>query len=226
MTRQIFLLPTLIFVCFTGLISAEGDEEKKDKPHEGLKKPSKAKERAPDVFDVKFETTRGDVVVRIHREWAPLGADRLFNLVEIGFFKDTALFRVVDGFVVQFGIHADPEISEKWSKATIDDDPVVGKSNTRGRISFATGGPRTRTTQLFVNLGDNKRLDAMGFTPLGEVIKGMKHVDAFYKDYGDGPPYGKGPDQGTISVDGNEYLKKEFPKLDYMRRAKVVKKSD
>src|SRR5208283_438514 len=132
--------------------------------------------------------------------------------------KDIAFFRVIPGFMCQFGIHGDPNVSAKWREATIADDPVKG-SNTRGTITFATAGPNTRTTQLFINFADNTGLDGQGFSPFGKVTKGMDVVDKINGEYGDGPPWGKGPNQGRVQAEGNSYLKKDFPNLDYIKSA-------
>ncbi len=184
--------------------------------------PEKATAKAPDNFQVRFETTKGDFTVTIHRDWAPRGADRFYNLVKLGFYDDVAFFRVLEGFVVQFGIHGEPKVAAAWRNARIEDDPVT-QSNTRGRITFATAGPNTRTTQVFINLGDNKMLDGMGFAPFGEVdAEGMKVVEALYSGYGEGAPRGRGPDQGRIQREGNAYLRREFPKLDYVKKATLV----
>ena len=182
-------------------------------------------EAAPDTFQVLFETSKGDFTVEVVRAWAPRGADRFYNLVKNGFYDDARFFRVIRNpqpFMAQFGISGDPEISAKWEKANIQDDPVK-QSNTRGTISFATGGPNTRTTQLFINYGDNSRLDAMGFAPFGRVISGMEVVDQLHADYGEGAPYGRGPDQGRIQREGNAYLTRDFPNLDYIEKAGIVK---
>ena len=178
-------------------------------------------ERAPDVFRASFETTRGHFVVEARREWAPLGVDRFYNLVREGFFDDVRFFRVIEGFMAQFGISGRPEVAEAWHRARIPDDPVAA-SNTRGRITFATAGPGTRTTQLFINYGDNSRLDSMGFSPIGEVVEGMEVVDALHAGYGEGAPRGRGPDQGRIHQEGNAYLSRDFPDLDWIRRVEIL----
>ncbi|HJU86209.1 MAG TPA: peptidylprolyl isomerase [Gemmatimonadota bacterium] len=178
-------------------------------------------ERAPEVFRARFETTRGNFVVEARREWAPLGVDRFYNLIREGFFEDVRFFRVIEGFMAQFGISGRPAVAAAWHSARIPDDPVAA-SNTRGRVTFATAGPGTRTTQLFINYSDNSRLDGMGFSPIGEVIEGMEVVDALYAGYGEGAPRGRGPDQGRIHKEGNEYLGREFPDLDSIRRAVIV----
>lgn len=186
-----------------------------------LHDPSQADEKAPERFKVRFETTKGDFELDVHRQWAPRGADRFYNLVQVGFFEDIALFRVIDGFMAQFGIHGDPSVASKWREARIEDDPVK-ESNTRGRISFATAGPNTRTTQLFINFGNNSSLDGMGFAPFGEVTEGMKVVDSIYKGYGEGAPQGAGPNQMRVQSQGNKYLKADFPKLDYIKQVEIV----
>lgn len=186
-----------------------------------LLQPAKLTAKAPEVYDAKFTTTKGDFVVRVTRAWAPQGADRFYNLVKNGFFDGASFFRVVPGFVVQFGLSAHPQVSQAWQAARIQDDPVK-QSNKRGYITFATGGPDTRTTQMFINLADNARLDSMGFSPLGEVVEGMEIVEQLYGGYGDGPPRGNGPKQDLIGAQGKAYLDKEFPKLDSIKSATIV----
>jgi peptidyl-prolyl cis-trans isomerase A (cyclophilin A) len=176
---------------------------------------------APDSFEVTFSTSRGDVVVRAYRAWAPRGADRLYALVRNGFYDDTRFFRVLDGFMAQFGASGDPEVARAWSDSAIPDDPVV-QSNSRGMVTFASAGPDTRTTQLFINTADNARLDAMGFAPVGRVVSGMEAVDSLYSEYGEGAPNGAGPDQGRIASEGNAYLDREFPQLDAIRSARIT----
>jgi peptidyl-prolyl cis-trans isomerase A (cyclophilin A) len=176
---------------------------------------------APDTFTVDFNTTRGRFTVAVDRSWAPNGADRFHELVESGFYDDVAFFRVLSGFVAQFGISGDPDVAKKWRSAPIDDDPVV-QSNSRGTITFATAGPNTRTTQLFINLADNTRLDSMGFSPFARVADGFDVVEALYADYGEGAPNGSGPSQGLIESRGNAYLKEEFPHLDFVTEARIT----
>jgi peptidyl-prolyl cis-trans isomerase A (cyclophilin A) len=178
--------------------------------------PARATAKAPATFRVRFETTRGSFVVAVTRAWAPLGANRFYNLVQAGFFDDAGFFRVVPGFVVQFGLSADPRVNAAWDAARIADDEVK-QANRRGRITFATAGANTRTTQLFVNTGDNGRLDQAGFAPFGEVVSGMSVVDAIYSGYGEMP------DQGRITAEGNAYLKQQFPRLDFIKKATVTK---
>jgi peptidyl-prolyl cis-trans isomerase A (cyclophilin A) len=185
-----------------------------------LLKPDTLKLQAPAVFSAKFTTTKGDFVVEVTRAWSPRGADRFYNLVKYHFFDDAAFFRVLEGFVVQFGISARPDVAHAWENAKIEDDSVT-QSNTRGMLSFATSGPNTRTTQLFINLGDNTNLDAMGFSPFGKVTSGMDVVAALYSGYGEGAPNGSGPDQGRIQAEGKAYLQKSFPLLDTVKTAVI-----
>lgn len=174
---------------------------------------------APERFVVKFATTEGDFEVQINREWAPKGVDRFYNLVQAGYYTDIAAFRVIDGFMAQFGIHGDPAVNEVWREAKImDDERVPGVSNTRGTMTFAMAGPNTRTTQLYINFGDNKMLDSQGFHPIGEVMgDGMSVVDAWHSGYGEGAPMGQGPDQRRIQAEGNQYLADEFSELSYIK---------
>lgn len=187
----------------------------------GFSDPSKLTATAPDTFKAVFDTTKGKFTITVTRSLAPLGADRFYNLVKSGYFKDVAFFRVISGFMVQFGIHGDPSVSAAWRQANIQDDPVKG-SNTRGTITFATAGPNTRTTQLFINFADNTGLDGQGFAPFGKVTDGMDVVDKINSEYGEGAPGGNGPNQGLIQEQGNAYLKKNFPDLDYIKSATIV----
>lgn len=177
---------------------------------------------APATFKAKFETSKGDFVIQVQRDWAPLGADRFHELVTAGYYDDVRFFRVLDGFMAQFGIHGDPAVAAQWRSKRIQDDPVKS-SNKRGFVSYAMAGPNTRTTQLFINFGDNLQLDRMGFSPFGQVVEGMEVVDQLYSAYGEGAPSGRGPDQGRMQMEGNEYLAKSFPKLDWIKKAAVVK---
>jgi peptidyl-prolyl cis-trans isomerase A (cyclophilin A) len=176
---------------------------------------------APSEFRVRVETSRGPFTVLVVRAWAPRGADRFYNLVRHAFYDEARFFRVVPGFVAQFGIHGDPAVSAAWREAAIADDPPQ-QSNVRGTVVFATAGPNTRTTQVFVNFRDNTRLDRMGFAPFGKVIEGMEVVDALYSGYGEGPPQGIGPRQDLIQKEGNAYLRREFPELDFIKSARVA----
>lgn len=183
--------------------------------------PSLANEKAPDEFRVKFETTKGDFVIKVTRAWSPVGADRFYNLVKIGYYDDVGFFRTIPKFMGQFGIHGDPAVNRAWRPAQIDDDPVK-ETNSRGRITFAkTNAPNSRTTQLFINFRDNANLDRMGFSPFGEVVEGMDVVDTLHMT-GEGYPGGPGPSQGQLQAQGNEYLKAEFPDVDFIKSAKVI----
>jgi peptidyl-prolyl cis-trans isomerase A (cyclophilin A) len=177
-------------------------------------------ERAPDSYRVTLETSKGPFVLEVTRAWAPLGADRFYTLAKHGFFDGARFFRVIAGFVVQFGIPADPALNRQWREAKIADDPVT-QTNRRGTVSFATSGPNTRTTQVFINLANSARLDKSGFSPFGAVTSGIEIVDQFYSEYADGPPLGPGPSQTRIEAEGNAYLERDFPKLDYIRKATV-----
>ena len=186
-----------------------------------LLQPATLTATAPDVYKVAFDTSKGPFVVEVHREWAPNGADRFYNLVRNGYYDDVRFFRVVSGFMAQFGLHGDPAINTAWDDASIPDDPVV-QSNTRGMMTFAMAGPNTRTTQVYINLVDNARLDRMGFAPFGKVVEGMEVVDALHSGYGEGAPRGRGPRQDRIATEGNAYLAAEFPELDYVKTARIV----
>ena len=179
-----------------------------------LMNPATFKTQGPETFRVKFNTPKGDFVVQVNRAWAPVGADRFYNLIRAGFYNDAHFFRLVKGFVVQFGIHANPAVSKIWLNANMEDD-MVKESNKRGTISYATRGANTRTTQLFINLGDNSRLDGMGFAPFASVVEGMDVVDKFY----DG--YGEEAQQGMIQEQGAVYLRKNFPLMDFVKSAVI-----
>ena len=174
----------------------------------------------PDSFLVRLETSEGEVDVMIRRHWAPLGADQLYEAFSTGFYDGARFFRAIRGFVVQFGLAADPAVTAAWADRRIADDPVT-ESNSRGMVVFAMGGPGTRTTQLFINLRSNARLDAMGFAPVGEVVRGMDAVDRIHTGYGDGGAAGSSPNQGRITQEGEAYLAASFPELDRIERARV-----
>ncbi len=188
----------------------------------GQPAPAAAEAQAPDSYKVHFDTSKGAFVLQVNRSWAPLGADRFYTLVKSGFYDGARFFRVLPGFVVQFGIAADPAVSAKWRNANLPDDPV-SQSNRPGTITFATGGPNTRTTQVFINLADNARLDSSGFSPFGSVTQGMDVVEQLYSGYGEGAPNGSGPAQPQAEAEGNAYLEREFPKLDYIKKATIEK---
>jgi peptidyl-prolyl cis-trans isomerase A (cyclophilin A) len=171
-------------------------------------------ETAPASFRVNFDTSRGPVVIEVTRADAPVGADRFYNLVKANYFEGVRFFRVIPGFMAQFGLAADPAVSKTWD-VPIQDDPVK-TSNVRGAVTFAaTGAPNSRSTQLFINFGDNSRLDSQRFAPFGKVVSGMENVDQIYSGYGENP------DQGRITAEGNAYLEKEFPNLDYIKSARI-----
>ena len=186
--------------------------------HPALKQPPLANVKAPAVFAAQFETTKGPFQMTCTRAWAPHGVDRIYNLVKIGFFKDIGLFRIMPGFVAQFGIHGDPAVAKEWRNANLPIDPVK-ESNTKGIVSFAMAGqPTTRSTQLFINLGDNARLDGMGFAPICVVDKGMSVVESFHDGYGAKPS----SDQARIQREGNAFLRSTYPLLDYITSAAII----
>jgi peptidyl-prolyl cis-trans isomerase A (cyclophilin A) len=177
--------------------------------------PTEMNELAPDKFQVKFDTSKGEFTVEVTRAWAPNGADRFYNLVKNGFYDNCRFFRVVENFMVQFGINGNPKLSSVWRAAPIKDDPAK-QSNGRGYITFAMAGPNTRTTQLFINFKDNSFLDNQGFSSFGKVIKGMNVVDSIYNKYGEKP------NQQNIQMQGNAYLEKDFPNLDFIKTTTIV----
>jgi peptidyl-prolyl cis-trans isomerase A (cyclophilin A) len=187
-----------------------------------LSNPAALKEQAPASYKVRFDTTKGPFVIQVTRAWAPNGADRFYNLVKNGFYDNVRFFRVISGFMVQFGINGDPQVSARWRNANIPDDRVT-QSNTRGMITFATAGPNTRTTQVFINFADNTNLDGMGFAPFGKVVSGMDVVDKLNAEYGEGAPRGRGPDQGRLQSEGNAYLAQSFARMDYVKKATMEK---
>jgi peptidyl-prolyl cis-trans isomerase A (cyclophilin A) len=200
-----FLRPSSWILTITALLTAASSLHAQDEP-----------KQAPDEFRVKLETSAGDVIIEVHRKYAPLGVDQFHKAIQQGFYDECRFFRVVEGFVVQFGINGDPKVQTKWRESPIKDDPVKA-SNVRGSICFATAGKNTRTTQLFINVGNNSRLDRLGFAPFGKVTMGMDVVDKLTDKYGERPQ------QGQIQDKGNEYLKAEFPDLDYIKKATVLK---
>ena len=184
-----------------------------------LKNPSALKEMAPATYKVNFDTSAGMFVVEVHRDWSPNGADRFYNLAKNGFFDDMRFYRIVPGFMAQFGIHADPTVTAAWSRSQFPDDPVK-ESNQRGYVTFAkTGAPNSRSTQLFINFGDNAQLDKQGFSPIGRVTTGMNVVDKLYSGYGEAAQ----KQFMSIQSEGNAFLAKNFPKLDYVKKATIEK---
>ena len=181
-----------------------------------LRNPAALKETAPATYNVNFVTTAGTFVLQVNRAWAPKGADRFYNLVKHGYYNDSRFFRVIPNFMAQFGINGDPKLQDVWREANITDDPVT-QSNKRGYISFATRGPNSRTTQVFINFKDNTNLDSGGFAPFGQVISGMEVVDKINAEYREEP------DQSRIQFEGNAYLAKEFPRLTVMKSVTIAK---
>jgi peptidyl-prolyl cis-trans isomerase A (cyclophilin A) len=180
-----------------------------------LLKPATLTAKAPDTYEVKLATTKGEVVIQVTRSWAPIGADRFYNLVKHGFYNNAAFFRIVPGFIVQFGLSGDPAVNRAWKNANIKDDAVT-QSNRPGTLTFATAGPNTRTTQLFINLGNNAGLDGQGFAAFGQVSSGMDVVQKLYSGYGERP------DQGSITSEGKAYLDKNFPNIDRIETATIT----
>ncbi|MFZ0430263.1 MAG: peptidylprolyl isomerase [Acidobacteriota bacterium] len=226
-------LAALLFILFIGGCS-QGDERTASAPSEpdsttaslsreqaALLDPQLARDEAPETFRVRFQTTKGAFEVEANRTWAPIGVDRFYNLVRIGFFEDAAFFRAVPGFIVQFGVNGDPAVTKAWSTATIPDDPPR-ESNARGYLSYAKGDVDSRTTQLFINLKDNKELDSNGFAPIAHVTEGMDVVDQLYSGYGELYPIGNGPRFQLLNLRGNEYLRQHFPEMDYIQTAELV----
>ncbi len=190
-------------------------------PRKSLMVPANFKEAAPETYNVKFDTSAGEFVVKVTRAWAPNGADRFYNLVKNGFYDEARFFRAVPNFMVQFGLHANPTVTKVWQAARIPPDKVT-QSNKKGFITFAMGAtPDTRTSQVFINFRNNTNLDGMGFAPFGEVVSGIENVDKIYTGYGEGAPRGSGPAQGRVASEGNAYLTKSFPKMDYIKTATI-----
>jgi len=211
----VLLIPVLVPAQTAGARAAAPSRRPAAASHASLLNPAALTAKAPAQFRVRFTTSAGDFIVQVHRDWAPVGTDRFYNLVRHGFFTNASFFRVVPGFVVQFGLNADPGINKVWEQAKIQDDPVK-QTNKRGTLVFATAGPNTRTTQLFINFGDNNRLDSMGFAPFGEVVAGMDIVDKIYAGYGEQPR------QDLITAQGDAYISKSFPRIDKIRFAWVM----
>lgn len=214
--------PLLAAALLVQLAACSGGE-RREAPRQALNPlftPRRLTEQAPSTFRARFETSAGAFVIEVHRDWAPLGADRFYNLVKNGFYDDTRVYRVLEGFMAQFGMNGDPRVNMAWKDAIIVDDPVI-HTNARGTVAFAKGGPNSRTTEVFVSLRDNAALDDRGFAPFGEVVEGMEVVDGFYDGYGDGPPRGEGPYQAQVQAQGNAYLDVSFPELTRIVRATV-----
>ncbi len=226
------LLIVLLFVgsCGTGDPSetsesgemATASEPELEEEHPALYAPALAREEAPELFLGRFETTKGDFVVAVTRPWAPRGADRFYNLVRVGYFTEVSFYRVLEGYIAQFGTHGNPEINRLWADARIGDDSVK-ESNLRGMIAFAQEAPHSRTTQMYINLKDNSDLDESGLAPFGQVVEGMPIVDSLFSEYGELHPKGDGPRPNLLQNLGNKYLKRQFPDLDYILKATIVK---
>ena len=217
MTRQLTIFGIAVVSAAASVAAQSPDLQKLAK----LRNPAVLNEKAPDTYKANFDTSKGTFTITVTRASAPLGADRFYNLVKNGFYDDARFFRVLDGFMAQVGIHGNPTIAKAWMNARIQDDPVK-QSNKRGFVTFATGGPNTRTTQFFINFRDNAGLDKQGFAPFGEVTSGMNVVDRLYNGYGEGAPSGKGPNQGRVQGEGNVYLSKDFPRLDFIKAATIA----
>jgi peptidyl-prolyl cis-trans isomerase A (cyclophilin A) len=201
---------TIAVVTMVATLTGQGNVER-------LKDPAQFLERAPNLYQARFETSQGEFVIAVEREWAPLAADRFYNLVKNGFYDETRFFRVLDGFMAQFGLHADPAVQSAWRSANLNDEPVM-KSNTRGGVSFTReSGPNSRYTMIFINFKDNSYLDADGFAPFGQVVIGMDVVERLYSGYG----RQNIPDQRRILREGNAYLLAEYPKLDFVKKATI-----
>jgi peptidyl-prolyl cis-trans isomerase A (cyclophilin A) len=219
MTMKHGSISTFAIVTLFGAAAAFAGQEtgKVDLSKAKLKTPAQLTETAPPTYKAAFDTSAGKFVITVHRDWAPNGADRFYNLVKNGFFDDTRFFRVVPNFMVQFGIHGDPAVASAWQNANLKDDPSGKQSNKKGYVTFATRGKDTRTTQVFINFKDNGFLDSQGFAPFGEVTTGMDAVQKITDQYGEKP------NQGAIQSQGNAYLNKDFPKLDYVKKATIEK---
>ena len=215
MTRFTSILSAAVLVAV--LVGAADEKKPAAKGAKAVAAPKPTPPKGPESYRVKFVTSCGDFVVEVTRKWAPRGADRFHEAVTGGFYDECRFFRVVPNFVVQFGINGDPEVQRKWRLANLKDDPAAGKSNLKGMVTFATAGANTRTTQLFINIKDNKFLDQMGFTPFGKVVEGMTAIAKI------NPEYGGKANQGVIQSEGNAYLKAEFPRMDYIKTARVLK---
>jgi peptidyl-prolyl cis-trans isomerase A (cyclophilin A) len=219
-TRSLF--STLLVCAIAGCAAIAQETGKVDFSKAKLRSPAQLKETAPDVYKANFDTSKGPFVIEVHRDWAPNGADRFYNLVKNGFYDDCRFFRVISGFMVQFGINGDPAVNKAWQSARIPDDPVK-ESNKRGYATFAMGGPNTRTTQVFINFADNgttgPALDRQGFAPFGRVVSGMENVDKLYSGYAESAQR----QFMRIQTEGNTFLASDFPKLDYIKKATIEK---
>ena len=219
-SRRPFSTVAFVLVAMVSACAGDPDDAAPPVARSPLLQPERYTETAPETYRVRLETNAGDVVIEVHRDWAPIGADRFYNLAKGGFYDDARIYRVLAGFMAQFGLNGDPYVNQAWKSQYLVDDPVV-ESNTRGRVAFAKGGLHTRTTEIFISYKDNSSLDTNGFAPIGEVVEGMDVVEAFYADYGDGPPRGDGPYQAMAQARGSEYFDAEFPELTRIIRAVI-----
>ena len=214
MTKFTSVLAAAVLVAV--LVGAADEKKPAAKGAKEVAAPKPTPPKGPESYRVKFVTSCGDFVVEVTRKWAPRGADRFHEAVTGGFYDECRFFRVVPNFIVQFGINGDPAVQRRWRRASLKDDRATGHSNLKSTVTFATAGPNTRTTQLFINFKDNSYLDGQGFTPFGEVSKGMDVVDSIHSGYGEKP------NQQQIGIKGNRYLNKIFPDLDYIISARVI----
>ena len=222
--RRLFLVSSFIALAGAAVLAQTAASKPAAKPAAAapgrLLNPAALTAKAPDTFKVKFDTTKGPVVIDVHRDWAPKGVDRFYNMVRNGFFSNARFFRVIPNFMAQFGINGDPAVNAAWDKARLLDDPPNMQHNVRGILTYGTTGqPNSRGTQLFINYKDNSYLDATGFVPIGQVVEGMEAVDMLNAEYGAAPQN----QQGRIGAEGNKFLQASFPKLDYIRSATVEK---
>ena len=222
MKEQLSVLALVIFFVIAGYSCNSADVEEIDRTLLTQPNMDEVNQPAPESFQVEFETSKGIFVIEAHRSWSPHGVDRFYYLIKSGFYHDMGLYRVVANFMVQFGVHGDPEISSIWSALTFSDDSVK-QQNLRGYLSYAKASmPNSRTTQLFINFRDNSSLDEHGFSPIGKVIQGMEVVDQLFSGYGDLQAFGgNAPDPGRIQREGNSFLKSNYPELDYIIKTKI-----
>jgi len=220
--KRMLLGPWLVFFAlFLVACGQESPPEETAAPANPLLQPRSFRETAPERYQVRLQTTKGEIVIDVNREWAPLAADRFYNLVKAGYYDGIAFHRVLPNFVAEFGIHGDPWVNAAWRQALMADEPVR-RSNTRGTVTFSKSTPNSRTVQVFINLKDNTSLDEQGFSPFGQVVEGMDVVESLYSEYGDGPPRGEGVYQAMAIAKGDEYLNAEFPLLDRIQTAEIV----
>ncbi|NNM05184.1 MAG: peptidylprolyl isomerase [Gemmatimonadetes bacterium] len=215
------VLTSLAILTIAVSCGGEAGEQTEGPQPNPLMQPENFSATAPDTYVARLETTKGVIRIQVTKEWAPLAADRFFNLVSGGYYDGVTFHRVIDGFMAEFGIHGEPWVNAFWRQATMDDEPVR-KPNTRGRVSFSKNEPNTRTVQVFINTDENRSLDGQGFSPFGEVIEGMDVVGALYSEYGESPTRGgEGVYPAMAIARGDDYLNEEFPLLDRIERAMI-----